>query len=83
MHLLWKRYARSGYAPSLLYVIIAAAFAALGVWAITERDWLVTAIAVAMVAVTLAGSRIMRRLSEATAASRRAFIDAQKDEHHE
>ncbi len=83
MHLIWKRYTRSGYAPALLYVAIAIAFGALAAWAATERDWLVMAIAAVMVAVTLAGSKVMHRLSEASLASRRTLIDRRKDGGHE
>jgi hypothetical protein len=77
MHLLWKRYSRSGYAPPWFYIAVGAGFAALAVWALVQRDWLVAAIALAMIAVTVGGSRIMRRLGEASAASRRA-VDAER-----
>lgn len=78
MHLLWRRYSRSGYAPPWFYALIASGFVSLTVWAVTQRDWLVAAVAVVMIAVTIAGSRLMRRLNEATAASQRS-IDAGKD----
>lgn len=82
MHLLWKRYARSGYAPPLLYAAVALAFGALAVWAAAQRDWLVMTIALVMIAVTLAGSRLMRRLNDAAMASRRALTDGGKDDDH-
>ena len=71
MHLLWRRYARSGYAPVWFYALMAAGFVGLAVWAIIGRDWLIAGIAAAMVAVTIAGSRVMRRFSDAAAASER------------
>lgn len=71
MQLLWKRYARSGYAPGWFYTIAAAAFVALAVWAVVERDWVVAAIAVVMVVAAFAGGRIMRRLVEGLAESSR------------
>ncbi len=70
MYFLWKRYSRAGYAPPAFYIAIAIGFVALAVWAMTQRDWLVAAIALAMIAVTAAGARFMRRLSVAAAASR-------------
>lgn len=69
MHLLWRRWSRSGYAPSWFYYTMAAAFAALAAWAAVRGDWLVLAIAAAMLAVAVAGSRLMRRLAEAARAS--------------
>jgi D-serine deaminase-like pyridoxal phosphate-dependent protein len=78
MHLIWKRYTRSGYAPPWFYWLIGAGFLALTVWALSQRDWLVAAIAAVMIPVTIAGSVLMRRLREASAASQRA-IDARKD----
>lgn len=60
MHILWKRYSRSGAAPPWFYVAMAIGFAALAAWAIVERDWLVMALALAMIGVTAVGARIMR-----------------------
>lgn len=78
MQLLWKRYARSGYAPGWFYTIAAAAFVALAVWAVVERDWVVAAIAVVMVVAAFAGGRMMRRLVEGLAeSSRRARSDVE------
>jgi uncharacterized membrane protein YfcA len=53
------------------YTIAAAAFVALAVWAVIERDWVVAAIAVVMVVAAFAGGRIMRRLVEGLAESSR------------
>jgi len=78
MNFLWHRYSRSGYAPPFFYLLMAAGFIALAVWAAIRHDWLIAAIAIAMLPVTIGGSRIMRRLSAASAASRRAQ-DAGKD----
>ena len=60
MHLIWRRYSRSGAAPPWFYVAMALGFTALAVWAIVQRDWLVMALAFAMIGVTAAGARIMR-----------------------
>ena len=78
MYFLWKRYGRSGYAPPAFYVLIAIGFGALAIWAITQRDWLVAVIALAMIAVTAVGARIMRRLSIGATASR---DELQRQEH--
>jgi hypothetical protein len=78
MNLLWRRYTRSGYAPPWFYALMAIGFIALAGWAAVQRDWLVMALAVVMLGITVAGSRIMRRMSEAKAASQRA-MDARKD----
>jgi hypothetical protein len=64
MHLLWRRYSRSGAAPPWFYFVMALGFAALAVWAIVARDWLVMALALAMIGVTAAGARIMRALRQ-------------------
>jgi hypothetical protein len=65
MHLLWKRYSGSGAAPPWFYVLMAAAFIGLAAWAAAQGDWLVMALAVAMMGVTLAGARIMRSMRDA------------------
>lgn len=62
MHLLWRRYARSGSAPPWFYGIMGAGFSALAIFALVRQDWLVAAIAVAMVAVTAGGGILMRRM---------------------
>ena len=69
MFFLWKRYNRSGYAPPLFYVIMVIGYVALATWAATERDWLVAAIAVAMIPVTAGGARVMRKLKEGASSS--------------
>lgn len=63
MHLIWKRYARSGSAPPWFYALFGSGFVALTVWAIMQRDWLVASIAVAMVPVTVAGGRMVKRFA--------------------
>jgi hypothetical protein len=78
MHLIWKRYTRSGYAPTWFYALIGSGFVSLAIWGFTQRDWAVATIAAVMVPVTIGGSVLMRRLREAAAASQRS-IDARKD----
>ena len=70
MHLIRRRYSRSGYAPPWFYVLMCSGFVALAIWAATQGDWIVAAIALAMIPVTIGGSRIMRRLNVASAESR-------------
>jgi hypothetical protein len=65
MRILWKRYSRSGAAPPWFYIAMAIGFAALAGWAIVERDWVVMALAFAMIGVTAAGARIMRSIRTA------------------
>jgi cobalamin synthase len=62
MHLLYRRYARSGAAPRAFYVAFALGFTALALFAMVRGNWLVVALAIVMVAVTAAGARVMRRL---------------------
>jgi hypothetical protein len=75
MHLIWRRYASAGYAPPLFYMVMALGFAALAVFSGLRGSWMIMAIALLMVAVTLAGSRVMPRLGRAADASRRAIAD--------
>src|SRR3954467_10917540 len=65
MNLLFRRYTRSGYAPPWFYAIAVVAFAGLAVWALVQMDWIVAALGLAMVPVTIAGARVMRRLTVA------------------
>lgn len=65
MHLIWRRYSRSGAAPSWFYAAMALGFAAVAIWAIVARDWLVMALALAMIGVTTIGARIMRSIRNA------------------
>ena len=65
MHLIWKRYSRSGAAPAWYYIAMALGFGAFAVWAIVQRDWLVMALALAMIGVTTIGARIMRSVRHA------------------
>ncbi len=62
MNYLLRRYSRSGAAPPWFYLTMALGFAALAVWAIVARDWLVMALALAMIGVTAIGARIMRSM---------------------
>ena len=64
MHVLLRRYARSGIAPLWFYVVMAWAFGSLAVWAAVAHDWLVLALAVAMAPVALAGRVLMRRVGD-------------------
>jgi len=79
VHLLWKRYSRSGYAAPWFYALMALAFAGLIALAIVMQDWLVAAVALTMVPVTAAGSRMMRRLNEAERESREARRAQEED----
>ena len=65
MHLVWRRYSRSGAASPWFYGAMALGFTALAIWAIVERDWLVMAVALAMIGVTAAGARMMRSICHA------------------
>ncbi len=80
MHLIWRRYSRSGAAPLWFYAAMALGFGALAVWAIVQRDWLVMALALAMIGVTTAGARIMRSVR---AAQPRGSGGARRDDGHE
>jgi sugar phosphate permease len=62
MHFIWRRYSRSGAAPPWFYAAMALGFAAVAIWAIVARDWLVMALALAMIGVTTIGARIMRSI---------------------
>ena len=62
MNVLYRRITRSGAAPPLFYVAMALAFAGLAVFAAVRGQWLIVAIAAVMIAVTAAGSRVMRRM---------------------
>jgi uncharacterized membrane protein len=79
VHLIWRRYSRSGYAPPAFYIVMALGFMALAIFSGMRGNWLITAIAVVMAGVTLAGSRVMRRLSDADASKRRR---AEEDDDH-
>ena len=79
MQILIRRYTRSGYGPRWFHMALAIGFAAMAAWAFVEQDWIVGAIALVMAPLTIAGARIMRRLSDAARASREAY--AQQEEH--
>ena len=63
MHLLYRRYSRSGYAPQLFYIVMALGFAGLAVFSAVRGSWLIAAIAIVMCGVTVAGSQLLPRLS--------------------
>ncbi|MDP9237252.1 MAG: hypothetical protein M3P30_07640 [Chloroflexota bacterium] len=69
MHVLVGRHNRSGYASPWFYGAICTGFGAMAIWAFLQTDWLVGAVAVCMMPLTIAGSRLMRRLAEAARAS--------------
>jgi hypothetical protein len=83
MNLLLRRYTRSGYAPPWFYAAATIGFAAMAVWAIAQADWIVAAIATAMIPATFFGARVMRQLRDSAAASRRevAEMERRRDEH--
>lgn len=70
MHLIWRRYSRSGYAPPAFYIVMAIGFIALAIFSGMRGSWLIAVIAMVMAVVTLAGSRVMRRLTDADGAAR-------------
>lgn len=65
MHLIVRRYSRSGYAPTAFYWLMAAGFGALAAWGIATGDWVVAGIAIAMAPVAIGGARVMRSLARA------------------
>ena len=79
MHLIWRRYSRSGYAPPAFYIVMALGFIALAVFSGMRGGWLITAVALVMAGVTLAGSRVMRRLADADASKR---APAEEEDNH-
>jgi hypothetical protein len=81
VHLIWKRYSRSGYAPQAFYAVMALAFLALAVWALVRAEWLIAAGAIAMIAVTAGGSRVMRRLGDAARASEHRYATREEQDH--
>jgi hypothetical protein len=74
---IWRRYARSGYAPTWLYSAFALGFVALFAWAIATADWVVAAIALLMAVAAFAGGRFMQRLRVAKEASSRDLLGAE------
>ena len=81
MHLLWRRYSRSGYASAWFLRALAVAFVALGVWGGVRGDWLVLALGLVMAPITLVAVALARRLSEGLQASQRN-IEAERDTRH-
>jgi hypothetical protein len=82
MHLIWKRYSRSGAAPPWFYAAMALGFGALAIWAIIARDWLVMALALMMIGATAAGARIMRSIRR-DGPPAATSVEARKDESDE
>jgi hypothetical protein len=81
MHLLMRRYSRSGYASRWFLRALAAGFVALAAWAAVRGDWLVLALAIVMAAVALAAVPLARRLAEGLRESNRA-VDAEREARH-
>jgi hypothetical protein len=77
MHLLFRRYTRSGYAPKWFYFLGGVLFAGLAVWAAFEGEWLLAVAGGVMSMVAISGSQVMRRLSMAADESQRR-VDAQQ-----
>jgi hypothetical protein len=68
MHLIWRRYSRSGQPPRWFYPLIASGFVSLTVFGLFAQDWLVAAVAAAMVGVTIVVARLAPRFSAAASA---------------
>jgi hypothetical protein len=83
MHILWRRYTRSSYAPPWSYWVMAAGFVALAVWSAIQQDWVVLGVALAMVPVTFAGARVMRRLAASEEISRQEMLQRERREKHD
>jgi hypothetical protein len=64
MHLIWRRYNRSGFAPAWFYVALVVGFTALAVVGAVRGDWLVLPIALVMAGVTVLVSVVARRLGD-------------------
>jgi hypothetical protein len=79
MQFIWRRYARSGYAPTWFYAFAAAGFCALIAWAAAARDWLVLVLAVVMLPVCVIGGLAMQRLRTALTASTDAVRDMREE----
>jgi hypothetical protein len=77
MHLLVRRYSRSGYASPWFLRVLAVAFAALAMYAAVSADWLVFALASVMTLATLAIVPVSRRLSAGLRESQRALEEGQ------
>ncbi len=80
MHLLWRRHARSGSAPPWFHWLLGAGFAALAIFALVRQEWLVAALALAMIGVTAGGSIMMRRIAGGGGTPARR-TDKAEDEH--
>jgi hypothetical protein len=80
MHLLWRRYTRSNYAPPWFYWIMAGGFAALAVWSAIQTDWVVFGVALAMVPVTFAGARVLRRVAVSEEMARQEQLQRERRE---
>ena len=82
MHFIWRRYARSGYAPPWYYALFAAGFVALAGWAVATGDWLIAAIAVVMALVAVAATRFTPRLRTAREESEHLLDDRSNEARH-
>jgi len=79
MHLLYGRYARSGYGSAWFLRVLSAGFVVLAVWGGMRGDWLVLALAVTMSVVALCAVPATRRLSEELRASQARFEQERRD----
>jgi hypothetical protein len=62
MHLLYRRYTRSGRASAWFYALVGSAFVSLAVIAGVRGEWLVMAIAIVMAVVTAIGGQFIRHV---------------------
>lgn len=83
MHLLWRRWSRSGSAAPWFSYAMAVAFVALAIGAAAQGAWLVFALALAMAPTALAGSRAMRRIAGAARASDEHIAAITREAHDE
>ena len=63
MHMLWRRYARSGRAPSWFYAILGSGFVSLLILALFEQEWLAAALAFIMAGVTVVAGLLLPRFT--------------------
>ena len=67
MLLLMRRLSRTGVAPGWFYVLAAAGFAGLAVFAMIQGDWIIAVIAAVMIAATAMGAVLMRKVVTSSA----------------
>lgn len=64
MHLIVRRYSRSGAATTWFYALLCTGFFTMAIWGFVRQDWLAAMIALAMAPVTLAGGRAIQRVQQ-------------------